>query len=45
MHLHFIAIFLSVQKDKEETKRRNLNETLGGRIAKTAGAICVKFGM
>jgi len=26
-------------------KRRNLNETLGTRISKTAGAICVKFGM
>ena len=39
---HFIAIFLSVQKDEKKT---NLNETLGTRILNTAGAICVNFGM
>ena len=42
---HFIAIFLSVRKDKQDKKRRNLNETLGARILKTAEAISVIFGM
>ena len=45
MHLCFIAIFLRVQKDEEwEEKWRNLNKTLGACIAKTAIAICIKFG-
>jgi len=42
MRLRFIVSFLSVRKDE---KMKNLNETLGARISKTAGAICVKFGM
>ena len=32
------------EKTKKKT-RRNLNKTLGSRILKIAGAICIKFGM
>ena len=47
MHSRFVAIFLSVWKDKnkKKQKQRNLNETLSTCILKMAGAICIKFGM
>ena len=45
MYLCFIAIFRSVQKDKEKNEERKKKEILATHILLTAGAISFKFGM